>query len=123
MSVPKALSGAVELFRQDPVKRPDEERADDRAVDIAHAAEDNGPEDQDRKGELELARVDILERRGIERTGETGKRGAERERPEFRPVKLMPMLAAASSSSRIACQERPSRESYRRRMMKMRSSR
>ena len=55
--------------------------------------------------------------RAIPRTRRTKRRA--RTPTSFVRVRLMPMLEAASSSSRIACQERPSRESYIRRMMKI----
>ena len=70
-------------FGQDAVERSDQHCPDDRAEDVADAAENDRRENQNRQREFELAGMDILKGRGKERAGEPGERGAERERPQL----------------------------------------
>ncbi len=81
---PEPVHRAVEFFGQDAVEEADQHRPGDHAVDVADSAKNHHRENRDGDRKLEMARMHILEVRGIDRTRESCERRPERERPEFR---------------------------------------
>ncbi len=67
------------LGEEDPVEEGDEHAAQDHALEAAHASQDDHAQQHDRDVELEGARRDGLQLGRVERAGEAGEGGAERE--------------------------------------------
>ena len=85
---------------------------DGDAPDVAHAAEHDHRQDRERDVEPELVRADDVELGGAEHAGEAAVDAPSANASSLVMTVLMPLAAAASSSSRIAFQARPSRESW-----------
>ncbi len=107
---------AVEHVRDQPVvDERQQDRAEHDAPDRAHAAEDHHREHEDRERERELVgvhRVQVGREEGARDAADRARR--PRRRSSFVLTSGTPIDAAAISSSRIATQARPRRESRRR---------
>ena len=102
----------VELLEDDDLDHVDDERADGDAPDVAHAAEDDHRQDRERDREQELVRARRCVSFEALNTPARPAVVAPRAKASSLVVTvLMPLAAAASSSSRIAFQARPIRES------------
>ena len=117
MLQPVAVDGAAQRV-EPPVRSSSHQdcnscriRAEHHALDAADAAEHDHHKDHHRDREAEHFRCRGLQFGDIEHAGHAGEGGADGEREQFELVRLTPIAAAAISSSRIAIQARPMRES------------
>ena len=113
MSVPNAVVDRLADLRQARGVDPGQhQRADDDAPDVAHAAEHDHREQDDRDGEVEPVGEDAVDRGWRRRRRRARRRTRRPRRPRaWSASAARPSCSAASSSSRIASQARPSRPS------------
>ena len=97
----------VQLLEEHALDHVDDEGADGDAPDVAHAAQDDHGQDRERDREAELVGADEVSLAAVKTPARPAVEAPSANASSFVVTVLMPLLAAASSSSRIAIQARP----------------